>query len=164
MAIGFPASAGCLTYVVAVSGVGLVLLCVPAARGWLGGTITVVPGLIVAAVVHHILLAKSVCRWTCNVLIPRAQEANVCLKCVVAVVDDVPGSKLGLTEELWPMKDQLQTICGLLTAEGKLDRAPTHEVVQRGANRISSLNEPADRVKMAANPLATKPTSRGNDE
>lgn len=127
MAIGFPESAGCLTYVVAALAVGLAVLCVPAARSWVGGTIIAASALIAAAVVHHILLAQSVCRWTRNVLIPHAQEDGVSLDCVVAVVDDVPASRLKLTEDLWPMKDQLQTICGILITEGKLQRAPTQE-------------------------------------
>ncbi|HWB08762.1 MAG TPA: hypothetical protein VG826_06045 [Pirellulales bacterium] len=127
MAVGFPASAGCLTYVVAALMVGLVLLCVQAARSWLGGTITAGSGLIAAAIVDHAMLTQSVRRWTRNALIPDAQDADVSLDCVVAVVDDVPGSRLGLTEELWPMKSQLQTICGVLIAEGKLQRAPTQE-------------------------------------
>jgi hypothetical protein len=78
--------------------------------------------LIAAAVVDHILLTKSVCQWTRNVLIPTAKDANVSLDCFVATVDDVPGSRLGLTEELWPMKEKLRTICGVLIAEGKLHR------------------------------------------
>jgi hypothetical protein len=61
------------------------------------------------------------------VLIPEAQDADVSLDCLVAVVDDVPGSRLGLTEELWPMKEQLQTICRLLVAQGKLQTAGTNE-------------------------------------
>ena len=40
---------------------------------------------------------------------------------IVAVVDDVPGSPLGSTEDLRPMKDQLETIRAVLTAEGKLE-------------------------------------------
>jgi hypothetical protein len=127
MAIGFPASAGCLTYVVTTLAAGLVFLCVPAARSWLGGTITAVSGLIAAAVVDHVRLRQSVCQWTRKVLIPEAQDADVSLDCLVAVVDDVPGSRLGLTEELWPMKEQLQTICRLLVAQGKLQTAGTNE-------------------------------------
>jgi len=127
MAIGFPGRLAVWLYVVAALVVGLVFLCVPAARSWLGGTITAVAGLIAAAVVDHILLTQSVCRWTRNVLIPEAQDADVSLDGVVAVVDDVPGSRLGLTEDLWPMKEKLRTICGALIAEGKLQRAPNQE-------------------------------------
>ncbi|HET6878593.1 MAG TPA: hypothetical protein VFI31_00375 [Pirellulales bacterium] len=123
LASGFPASAGCLTYVVAALVAGLLILCVPAVRSWLGGTITVVSCLIAAAVVHHILLTQSVHRWTRHVLIPHAEDADVSLECVVAVVDDVPGSRLWLTEDLWPMKEQLQTICGILVAEQKVQRS-----------------------------------------
>lgn len=125
MAIGFPVSAGCLTYVVAALVVGLVLLCLPAARGWLGGTIVAVSGLIAAAVVHHMLLMQSVRRWTRNVLIPKAQDADVSLDYVISIVDDVPGSKVGLADDLWPMKEQLQTICATLIAEGKLQPVPS---------------------------------------
>lgn len=118
-AVGFPRPAGCLTYVVAALVVGLVFLCVPAARSWLGGAITAVSVLIAAAAIDHLRLTQSVCRWTRNVLIPQAQEAGVSLDCLVAVVDDIPGSKLGLTEELWPMKEQLPTICRILIAAGR---------------------------------------------
>jgi hypothetical protein len=45
----------------------------------------------------------------------------------VAVVDDIPGSPLqpGLTEELWPMKVQLESIREVLITEGKLESTAT---------------------------------------
>jgi hypothetical protein len=128
MAIRFPSSANWLPYVMAAIVAGLVFLCAPVTRSWIWGTITAVSCLIAAAVVDHVLLRQSVCRWARDVLVPQAQDAGVSLDSMVAVVDDVPGSRLGLTEELWPMKNQLQTICEILIAEGKLPRVPTQEV------------------------------------
>lgn len=122
MAVGFPTSAGCLTYVIAALVAGVVLLCVAGTRNWRGGSITTVTCLIVAAVVDHIMLTQLVSRWTRKVLIPEAQEADVSLDSFFTVLDDVPGSRLGLTEDLWPMKNQLQTICRVLTTEGQLPR------------------------------------------
>lgn len=126
-ALGFPGSAGRLAYVVAAIVVGLLLLRVPETRNWLGGTMTVVAALIAAAIADSILLKQAVRRWTRAVLIPEAQEADVSLDCFVDLVDDVPGSRLGLTEELWPLKDQLQTIRETLVAEGKLPSSTTQE-------------------------------------
>lgn len=121
---GFPASAGCLPFVVAALPAGLALLFVPAAYGWLWAAIAAVSCLVAAAAAHHLLLTRSVCRWTREVLIPQAQDTDVSLDCVIAVIDDVPGSRLGLKEELWPVKDQLQAICRILNADGKLPPTP----------------------------------------
>jgi hypothetical protein len=125
MAGGFPAAGGCLAYFVAAFAVGLLLLCVPALRNWVGGTITVVCGLVAAAVVHHILLARSVCQWTRDILVPQAEDAGVSLDCVVAVVDDVPGSRLGLTEELWPRGGQEVSAFVLDAVKEKIAKACT---------------------------------------
>jgi hypothetical protein len=122
IAPGFRGPASCLTGAVAALVVGLAFLCVPAIRGWLWGAVTVAAVLIAAMPFNHMLLTRWVCRWTRTVLIPEAQDANVSLDCFVAVVDDVPGSRLSLTEDLWPMKDQLETIRGVLIAEGRLEK------------------------------------------
>ena len=52
-------------------------------------------------------------------LIPEAQYADVSLDCFLAVVDDIPRSpsQRGLTEELSPLKDELEEIRGVLIAE-----------------------------------------------
>jgi hypothetical protein len=120
IAPGFPQYAGYLS----LAGVALLLgpafVWVPAVRTWLWGGVLVAAGLGAVALITHALFSLRVRDWTRKVLIPEADEANVSLDCFVAVVDDVPGSRLGLTEDLWPMKDQLETIRGVLAAEGKL--------------------------------------------
>jgi hypothetical protein len=120
VAPGFPAHAGCLTLGVAALVVGLALLWAPPLRDWLWGTVVAVTSLAAAALFSHLLQARRVRRWARRVLIPEAQDGGVALDCFVAVVDDVPGSRHGLTDELWPIKDQLGTIRGVLMAEGKL--------------------------------------------
>jgi hypothetical protein len=122
MAPGFPAHTGCLTVAAAALVVGLAFLCVPALRHWLWGTVTVAASLIAAASISSMLQTRCVCRWTRRVLITEAQAANLSLDCFVAVVDDVPGSRLGLMEDLWPIKAQLETIRRVLIAEGKLPK------------------------------------------
>jgi hypothetical protein len=122
LAGGFPRTIGCLLLPVAALVVGLAFLSLPAIRGWLWGGVTVVAGLIAATFFSNLLLTRWVCRWTRRVLIPEAQDANVSLDCFIAVVDDVPEWWLGLKEDLWPMKDQLDTIRGVLIAAGKLEK------------------------------------------
>lgn len=134
IAIGFPRSPGSPAYAVAILA-GLVLFCLPLSNRWLWGTITAGAGLIVTLVVEQSLLRRSVSRWTRQVLIPEAQEVHVSLDHFVSVVDDIPSSKLGLTEDLWPVKDQLQHICETLIAEGKLQA--THRQTT-DANSVSS--------------------------
>jgi hypothetical protein len=123
MAIRFPTSPAASAYTIAIMA-GLVLFCVPLPHRWLWGTIAVGVGLIATLIAEHHLLRRSVSRWTLQVLIPEAQEMRVPLDRFVSVVDDIPGCKLGLTEDLWPMKDQLQNICETLIAVGKLQRTP----------------------------------------
>jgi hypothetical protein len=122
LAGGFPRTIGCLTLPVVALVVGLAFLSAPAIRSWLWGSVTVAAGLIAAALFNTMLRTRCVRRWTRRVLIPEAQEANVSLDCFVAVVDDVPEWWMGLPDNLWPMKDQLDTIRGVLTAEGKLEK------------------------------------------
>lgn len=118
----FPASAGCLTMAVSAFVAGAVFLCVPTTRSLVWGIVVVVAVLLAGAAINDALLTQRVARWTRNVLIPEAADANVSLDCFVAVVDDVPGSRLGLMEDLWPLKDQLDTIRRVLVAHGQLQQ------------------------------------------
>jgi hypothetical protein len=121
----FPRHAGCLSIALVAPIVGPAFLFVPALRHWLWGSVLAVAGFAAAAPIDHALFSLRVREWTRKVLIPEAQDAQVSLDCFVAVVDDVPGSRLGLTEDLWPIKDQLETIRGVLSAEGKLAATAT---------------------------------------
>jgi hypothetical protein len=58
--------------------------------------------------------------WTRRLLIREAQEANVPLASFLEVVDDVSDSRLNMIEPLWVVKVQLETIRGVLIADGKL--------------------------------------------
>jgi hypothetical protein len=100
--------------------IGLVLLWIPAARSWLWGGATVGAGLLAAWLVGDAFYLRRVRRWTRQTLIPEAQDANISLSCLLDVVEDVPGSRLGLMEDLWPLKVQLETIRAVLTSEGIL--------------------------------------------
>ena len=99
---------------------GPVFLWLPGARSWLWGGATVVAGLVAAWLVGETIYSRRVRRWTRQTLIPEARDANISLACLLEVVDDVPGSRLGLMEDLWPMKVQLETIRGVLTSDGIL--------------------------------------------
>jgi hypothetical protein len=124
IAPAFPGNTGCLAATVAALVLAPVFLWVPAARSWLWGGVTAAAGLAAAGLVGHLLFTRRVCRWTRKTLVPEAREANISLACLLDVVDDVPGSRLGLTEELWPMRDQLETIRGVLVADGLLKLTP----------------------------------------
>ena len=130
VAAGFPRHASCLSVAVVALFVGLACLGVIAVQSRLWGHVLVVAGFLaglVAAMPLYALFSLRVRGWTRKVLIPEAQYANVSLDCFVAVVDDMPGSPLqpGLTEELWPMKDQLESIREVLITEGKLESTAT---------------------------------------
>jgi hypothetical protein len=125
LAPGFPRHAGCLPLAVAALLVGPALLWVSAVRSWFWGSILVAAGFGAGVLIDQVLFSLWVREWTRKVLIPAAENANVSLDCFLTVVDDVPGSRLGLTEDLWPMKDQLETIRGVLIAEGKLEATAT---------------------------------------
>jgi hypothetical protein len=124
VAPGFPRPAGYVPVAMALV-VGLAFVLVPAIRSWLWGTGTVLGGVIAATLFNHLVVKRWVSRWTRTVLLPDAQDANVSLDSFVAVVDDVPGCRLGLTEDLWPMKHQLEKIRSVLLAEGKLQNENT---------------------------------------
>jgi hypothetical protein len=100
--------------------VGSIFLWLPAARSWLWGSVTVVAGVAAAAFSNHLLLSRKVRQWTREVLVPEAHDARVSLACVLAVVEDVPQTRLGMSEELWPLKAELETIHSVLVADGKL--------------------------------------------
>jgi hypothetical protein len=95
-----------------------VFLWIPGARSWLWGGATIVAGLVAAWLVGETIYIRRVRQWTRQTLIPEAQDANIPLGCLLDVVDDVPGSRLGLMEDLWPMKVQLETIRRVLTSDG----------------------------------------------
>jgi hypothetical protein len=123
IAPGFPQYAGCLSAAVVALVLGLAFVLVPALRSWFWGGVLLAAGSAAVALVGQALSKRRVRNWTRKVLIPEAEEAKVSLECFLAVVDDVPGSRLGLTEDLWPVKDQLETIRAVLIAEGKLESA-----------------------------------------
>jgi hypothetical protein len=129
VAPGFPRHFGCLAVVVVALFVGLACLGVAAVSHRLWGRVLVVAGfvagLVAAVLLDHAFFSPRVRGWARKVLIPEAEEANVSLDCFVAVVDDIPESRRGLTEDLWPMKDQLEAIRGVLIAEGKLGSTAT---------------------------------------
>jgi hypothetical protein len=82
--------------------------------------VTMVAGLLALIVTNHLLMAPRVRRWTRTLLIREADEANVPLSCFLEVVNDVSDSRLNMTEPLWVIKVQLETIRGVLVAEKKL--------------------------------------------
>jgi hypothetical protein len=116
----FPGHAGCVTILLAALLVLLLFLWAPEVRGWPWGAIAVVAGGGAAALASHLLLTRRVSQWTRKELIPEAEIANVSLACFLTVVDDLPGSRLGMLEELWPVKIQIKTISVVLAAEGKI--------------------------------------------
>jgi hypothetical protein len=119
IAPGFPTPPVYLTGTLAALLVGSVFFLVPAVRSWLWGSVTVLGGLAAAALSANVLLKRQVRQWTRHVLVPEAQDAHVSLACLLAVVDDVPGSRLGMLEELWPLKVELETIRAVLIADGR---------------------------------------------
>ncbi len=116
----FPCGAGSLLALLAAFAVWSAFLWAPGTRGWLGGTVTVVAGLGAAGLTGNLLLARRVRRWTREVLVPEAQRANVSLRCFLAVVDDLPGTRQHLLDDTWPVKDQVEVIRGVLAADGSL--------------------------------------------
>ena len=120
IAPAFPNDTASVAAIVAALVMVPVLLWIPEARSWLWGGATVIAGLVAAWLVGHAIYIRRVRQWTRQTLIPEAREANISLGCLLDVVDDVPGSRLGLMEDLWPMKDQLETIRGELSSDGIL--------------------------------------------
>jgi hypothetical protein len=120
LAPAFPDHSVSLAAIVAALVMGPVFLWIPGARSWLWGGATVVAGLLAAWLVGEAVYIRRVRQWTRRTLIPEAQDANISLGCLLDVVDDVPGCRLGLMEDLWPMKVQLETIREVLTRDGIL--------------------------------------------
>ena len=120
IAPAFPGQAGFRRAALAALAVWSAFLWLPAVHSWLWGGVTLAAGLAAAALTRQRLLTRNVRRWTLEVLIPKAQKANVSLACLLAVVEDVPGSRLGMMEDLWPMKNELEAIRRVLGAEGRL--------------------------------------------
>jgi hypothetical protein len=120
IAPAFPDHSISLVAIVAAFIMGPVFLWIPGARSWLWGAATVIAGLGAAWLIGDAVYIRRVRQWTRQKLIPEAQDANISLGCLLDVVDDVPGSRLGLMEDLWPMKVQLETIRGVLTSDGIL--------------------------------------------
>jgi hypothetical protein len=92
----------------------------PPVRSWLWGSTCFFAGLGAAAFVKYLLQNRLVCQWTRNTLISEAQQANVSLECFVAVVEDLPDSRLHMMEAIWPIRVELDTIRGVLSTAGKL--------------------------------------------
>jgi hypothetical protein len=116
----FPCDAGSLYGLLAALPVWSAFLWAPGVRDWLWGTVTVVAGLAAAGLISNVLLARRVRRWAREVLLPEAQRANVSLPCFFAVVEDLPGTRQHVLDDTWPLKDQVETIRGVLTADGSL--------------------------------------------
>ncbi len=111
---------GCLPIPLAALVLLSAYLWVPEVRSWLWGSVMVVAVFWIAAFTSRSILARRVSQWTRKELIPQAEEANVSLACFLTVVDDLPGSRLDMLEELWPVKVQLERIRRVLADEGKL--------------------------------------------
>jgi hypothetical protein len=120
IAPAFPAQAGFRPAALAALAVWSAFLWLPAVHSWLWGSITLVTGLVAAVLTRQLFVTRNVCQWTRKVLIPEAQDANVSLDCLLAVVEDVPGSRLGMIEDLWPIRNELEAIHRVLSAEGRL--------------------------------------------
>jgi hypothetical protein len=117
IAPAFPGQVGCLPATLAALAVWSAFLWLPVVHSWLWGSITLAAGLAAAALTRQLPLTRNVCQWTRKVLIPEAQDANVSLACLLAVVEDVPGCRLGMMEDLWPIKNELEAIRRVLNAE-----------------------------------------------
>jgi hypothetical protein len=127
IALTFPDHPGCLLGGLAALAVASVFLWLPATPQWLAAGLTLAAGVAVAALLSRALLKQRVLRWTRQILVPEAQDANVSLPCFLAVVSDVCGTRLGMMEELWPIKVELETIHRVLIADGKLEPRPLEE-------------------------------------
>ncbi len=112
--------AGCLAIPLAALLLLVAFLAIPAIRSWVWGSVAVVIVFGSAALTRHVFLTRRISEWTRKTLLPEAENANVSVACFLAVVDDLPGSRLDMLEELWPVKVHLETIRRVLVAEGKL--------------------------------------------
>ena len=92
----------------------------PVVRSLLWGAVTAAAGCLAAALTGRVLLARRVRRWAREALVPEVERANVSLPSFLAVVDDLPDSRMFVMDPLWPVKDQLPTIRKVLAADEKL--------------------------------------------
>jgi hypothetical protein len=120
VAPGFPGHAGCLAAFLVALVFWTSFLWAPIPATWLAVIGTVIVGCAAAALTGHLLLARRVRRWTREVLITEAQRANASLLFFLAVVDELPLTRHCVLDELWPVKNQIETIRDVLTREGKL--------------------------------------------
>lgn len=127
MSVGFPTSSGSLVFFLSSPLFGLILIAMLVTRNWLWGCSALALSVLAATGLESILFKRTVRRWALDVLAPEAQKVNIRLEDFVAVVDDITKSQLGLTEGLWPMREQLQNIRQTLIATGKLQPAATRE-------------------------------------
>ena len=86
----------------------------PVGYNWPGRIGTFLAGCAAAALTSHLFFAGRVRRWVRLVLVPEAQLANVSLATFLAVIDDLPGTALSVMDDLWPIKDQIETIRRIL--------------------------------------------------
>jgi hypothetical protein len=110
----------CLSALLPALVVWSAFLWAPVGHSWPGRIGTVLTGCGAAALASHLLLAPRMRRWVRLVLVPEAQLANVSLPTFLAVVDDLPGTPLSVMHDLWPIKDQVETIRGILAHDGRL--------------------------------------------
>ncbi len=120
VAPGFPDHAGLLPAFLAALAVWSSFAWLPVVRDWLWGPLVFLGGCAVAALTAAVLLRRQVRGWTREVLVPAAQRANVSLACFLGVVDDLPGTRQHVMDDTWPLKDQAETIRGVLAADGRL--------------------------------------------
>jgi hypothetical protein len=120
IATSFPRHAGFGQAALVAFVVWSMFLWVPAVRSWLWGSITLLAGLVGGALTWQLILRRNVRQWTRKVLLPEAQDANVSLACLLAVVEDIPESHLGMLEDLWQLRNELETVRGVFSADGRL--------------------------------------------
>jgi hypothetical protein len=120
IAVGFPTSSGSLVFYLSVIAFGIIVIGMLITRNWVWGGLLLAICVATATILESFLFKQSVAHWARRVLVSEAQELNVPLDRFIAAVDDIPGCKLGLTEELWPMREQLANIRETLIAAGKL--------------------------------------------
>ncbi len=120
VAPGFPEHAGTLPAFLAALAAWSAFAWAPAVRDWIWGPLVALAGCGAAALTAHVLLKRRVRGWSREVLVPAAQRANVSLACFLGVVDDLPGTRQHVMDDTWPLKDQVETIRGVLAADGRL--------------------------------------------
>lgn len=116
MVLTFPRSSGSVAFFLSAPIFGLILISMIVTRHWIWGGLLLAASVVVAAALETILFKRAVRKWTRQVLVPEAEKANVALDQFAAVVEEIRSSKRGLTEDLWPMKDQLENIRKTLRA------------------------------------------------